>query len=116
MARFLYLSSHSIHVYINNKAYMERFHLLDFWKKLEKEKIDTHFILVHSHNENYGMLSTHFPNRTANWGECCSVEEKKTLLEILNHDKLLAFLTNQHHNLTHPKLITMPRGIKMNIL
>ena len=92
------------------QAYMERHHLLDQWRKLEKDKIDSPFILIHAHNENYGMLSTHFPNRTANWGICCSADEHKTLLEILNHDKLLLMLTNQHHNLSHPKLLTMPRG------
>jgi hypothetical protein len=92
------------------KAYMERHHLLDQWRRLEKDKIDTPFILIHSHNENYGILSTHFPNRTANWGICCSADELSTLTEILNHDKLLVMLTNQHHNLTHPKLLTMPRG------
>ena len=89
---------------------MERHHLLDQWRRLDKSKIDTPFILIHSHNENYGMLSTHFPNRTANWGVCCSKEEMETLNEILNHDKLLVMMTNQHHNLTHPKLLTMPRG------
>lgn len=93
---------------------MERHNLLDQWRSLDKSKIDTPFILIHSHNENYGILSTLFPNRTANWGICCNDEEQKTLLEILNHDKLIALLVGQHHNLTHPKLLTMPRGMPID--
>ena len=60
------------------------------------------------------MLSTYFPNRTAEWGTCCSDDETKTLLEILNHKKLLVLLTNQHHNMTHPKLLSIPRGLPLN--
>lgn len=89
---------------------MERHNLLTHWKNINSAEIDTPFILVHSHNENYGLLSTLLPNRTANWGICCSQEEYATLMDILNHNKTLLFLTNQHNNITHPKLLTMPRG------
>jgi hypothetical protein len=34
--------------------------------------------------------------------------------EILNHPKMLMFLHTQHHNLTHPKLVTIPRGISIS--
>jgi hypothetical protein len=30
---------------------------------------------------------------------------------MLDHPMLLALLTNQHHNLTHPKLLSLPRGM-----
>ena len=99
-----------LYPYRYSQSYMERHHLLTHWKNLDTADIDTPFILVHSHNENYGLLSTLFPNRTANWGICCSKSELATLMEILDHNKTLLFLTNQHSNITHPKLLTMPRG------
>lgn len=57
-----------------------------------------------------GLLSTYFPNRTAsNWGRCCSKYEYRMMKDILNHNKTLLFLINQHSNFSHPKLLTIPR-------
>jgi hypothetical protein len=111
LSDYIVCGSMPLKVYNCLKAYLWITHLLDQWKKLRKKRIDTPFILIHAHNENWGVLSTYFPNRTAEWGSCCSAEETKSLMEILNHKKLLMLLTNQHHNFTHPKLLSMPRGL-----
>ncbi len=73
-----------------------------------KDLIDTPFIVLHAGNENWGLFSTEFPNRTANWGDCC--EQYPMLRPFLDHPMTLAVLTNQHHNITHPKVISLPRG------
>ena len=40
---------------------------------------------------------------------CCSRYEYRMMKDILNHNKTLLFLVNQHSNFTHPKLLTIPR-------
>lgn len=83
-------------------------HLIRRWKEV-RDHIDSPFIVLHAGNENWGLLSTEFPNRTINWGKCC--DNYPEVMHILDHDKTVAFLTNQHHNLTHPKLLSLPRGL-----
>ena len=82
------------------------------WSRV-KNQIDVPFITVCALNENWGLLSTMFPNRTAAWGQCCEPQKEKLLYEFLNHDKTLMLITNQHHNMSHPKLLTIPRGIPL---
>jgi hypothetical protein len=80
------------------------------WQEV-KHDINTPYILMHSSNENWGLFSTIFPNRSVDWGKCCNTKETYFINEILNHNSTLLWLVNQHHNLTHPKLLTLPRGI-----
>jgi hypothetical protein len=93
---------------ILGEAHVQVPHLLRRWNEI-KTMIDTPFILLHAGNENWGIFSTEFPNRTASWTQCC--DDYPDLKELLNHPMTLAVLTNQHHNLTHPKVISLPRGI-----
>ncbi len=86
---------------------------LGHWWKI-KHLIDTPFVLLCQGNENWGCLSTFFPNRTASWGNCCGTNKYALLDEFLNHDKTLMIIINQHHNLTHPKILTLPRGIPIS--
>lgn len=74
-------------------------------------RIDTPFIAVCSLNENWGFLSTRFPNRTAGWGQCCVSKKDMLVYDFLNHEKTLMLITNQHTNVSHPKLLILPRGI-----
>eukprot|EP00606_Chrysophyceae_sp_TOSAG23-5_P001185 GSChrysophyteH2.ASY1.ANO1.1124.1 assembled CDS len=76
-----------------------------------KDKLDYPFIIMCSLNENWGVLSTNFPNRTAGWGACCNKPSDHTLHKFLAHDKTLMFVINQHSNISHPKLLTLPRGL-----
>jgi hypothetical protein len=86
---------------------------LNQWKAV-KNDIQTPFIALHSANENWGILSTYFPNRTIDWGTCCG-DETKDLMDFLNHPMTLMFMVGQHSNITHPKLITLPRGLPLPI-
>ena len=95
------------------EAIIERPHLYEYFDNIRNKYINKPFILLHGANENWGILSTEFPNRTANWGSCCIGEEER-LNTLLNHPKLLLFLVTQHHNITHPKLLTLPRGMALN--
>jgi hypothetical protein len=80
------------------------------WENV-KNNIQTPFIMLSSFNENWGLLSGLFPNRTTNWMPWPSRRAYAGLQQILNHNKTLLFLVNQHRNVTHPKLLTLPRGI-----
>jgi len=92
-------------------AFIDRSKFFKHWSRV-KDYIDIPFISICTLNENWGMLSTTFPNRTAKWGRCCDSHEKdKVVFEFLDHPKTLMLITNQHTNLSHPKLIIMPRGI-----
>lgn len=93
-------------------AIVEKHDVYRHWKAVRKE-ITKPFILLHGANENWGILSTLFPNRTVDWGEINPAEEKN-MLEILDHPQLVLFAVTQHHNMTHPKLLTLPRGMPLN--
>lgn len=94
-------------------AFIDRKQFLNHWRKV-KDRITTPFIAVCSLNENWGFLSTNFPNRTAGWGQCCEKTPHDRLIhDYLNHDKTLLLVTNQHTNISHPKLMIMPRGIPL---
>lgn len=96
------------------KALLHRDGLLVHWNK-SKHYIVKPFIALDTHDENWGLFSTHFPNRTAKWGHCCINEKADYLLpEFLNHNKTIMVLINQHSNITHPKIITTPRGLPQN--
>lgn len=89
-------------------AFIDRATFFRHWRKV-KNRIDTPFIAVCSLNENWGFLSTRFPNRTAGWGQCCQRPQDKIVYDFLNHDKTLMLATNQHTNVSHPKLLILPR-------
>lgn len=89
---------------------IERQHVFKHFNAVKKS-IDKPFIMLHGANENWGIFSTIFPNRTVDWGSCCA--DEKNVLNLLNHDKMVLFLATQHHNLTHPKLLTLPRGLAL---
>ena len=91
-------------------AFIDKNLFFRYWRNV-KNKIDLPFISICTLNENWGMLSTRFPNRTAGWGRCCDQPKDQIIQEFLDHPKTLMLVTNQHVNLSHPKLMIMPRGI-----
>eukprot|EP01031_Cornospumella_fuschlensis_P034902 gene34902-42268_t len=91
-------------------AFLDRNRFFGYWRKV-KNRIDFPFISVCTLNENWGFLSTYFPNRTAAWGKCCDNPRDAIVYEFLNHEKTLLLVTNQHVNISHPKLLIWPRGI-----
>jgi hypothetical protein len=94
------------------EAVIDRNKFLKMWQESSPQLTEP-FILLHSSNENWGLLSTLFPNRTADWGKCCQLPGSNLIYQFLDHPKTLMMLTNQHHNVTHPKLITLPRGVPL---
>jgi hypothetical protein len=36
------------------------------------------------------------------------------IYELLNHEKTVMLLVNQHYNMTHPKLLSLPRGVPLH--
>ena len=88
-----------------------------------KVKFTRKFVGVGNMDENWGYLSTHILNRTASWGftlsPCgCPLESRSSLEEIktfLDDPFLIMLLVNQHHNVTHPKVVSLPRGIETDV-
>lgn len=93
-------------------AFIDRNLFFKYWRSV-KDRIDLPFISICTLNENWGMLSTRFPNRTAGWGRCCDQAKDSVVHEFLDHPKTLMLVTNQHVNISHPKLMIMPRGIPL---
>ena len=95
-------------------VFITRPDFLKHWAAV-KEKIDTPFVAMCVLNENWGFLSTMFPNRTAGWGKCCDKRDAmhKNLYDFLDHKKTLMLVVGQHHNISHPKVITVPRGLPL---
>jgi hypothetical protein len=93
-------------------AFIDKHVFFRHWRKALTQQIVTPFIAVCSLNENWGFLSTKFPNRTASWGQCCASSPKDAIImDYLNHEKTLMLVTNQHTNVSHAKLLILPRGI-----
>jgi hypothetical protein len=76
-----------------------------------KQNITSPFILISVNNENWGFLSTHVPNRTKAFEYCCDRENMEKIINFFNDDKVLMVVINQHSNISHPKLLTMPLGL-----
>lgn len=71
------------------EAVVERSHLLELWKPFAAALRGTPYVVLHAANENWGRLSTFFPNRTINWGDCC---EGGDLTAFLDHPSLLLYM------------------------
>jgi hypothetical protein len=95
-------------------VFMKREDFFSEWAVL-KDKIDTSFVTMCALNENWGFLSTMFPNRTAGWGKCCEKTNfaHKDLYDFLDHKKTLMLVVGQHSNISHPKILTIPRGVPL---
>lgn len=89
---------------------LEKF--ISMWRA-NKDNIRTPFVVMYVNNENWGWLSTFFPNRTAPWG----FDEdglQQNVYEFLDHPMTVGLITNQHHNYSHPKIIPLPLGLAGN--
>jgi len=70
--------------------------------------VKKHILLSHM-NENWGAVSTHVPNRTIDWGQPSCLNE---ILAYVNHNNTLAVFTVQHQAFDHPKVHSIPLGVK----
>ena len=80
---------------------------LKYWDSV-RDDIDIPFIAFQAWDINIGALSSGFPMRTKEWGP---YYQEKLLRSFLDHNKTVMLLVNQHSNITHPKIITIPLGI-----
>lgn len=91
--------------------------------KLMKEgkfKLKRKVIGIGSMDENWGWLSTHILNRTCLWGvglgkdprESPYMYQTEQIKPFLDDPNLVMLAVNQHHNVTHPKVISIPRGME----
>lgn len=80
----------------------------------ETNGVRRHVLFSHF-NENWGAFSTTVPNRTVNWGNWegqfkpCKSED---LWWYLNHTNVSAIFTLTHQWLDHPKVLSLPLGLK----
>ena len=86
--------------------------------KLEKKR---KFVAIGQLEQNWGFASSHFLNRTAAWGfsfipgkGVFNADQTKELQAFLDHECLVMLVVNQHHNISHPKIISLPRGVPPN--
>jgi hypothetical protein len=76
---------------------------------------------IGSMDENWGWLSTYFVNRTVPWALSLSKHPNpwskdfpycnEYMARVLDDPNLVALFINQHHNCTHPKVVSVPLGI-----
>ena len=85
----------------------------------KKVDIPRKVVAVGCMDENWGWASTHFLNRTASWGlgivdtnpfRSTNFPDDE-LKQFLDNPNLIMLLVNQHHNITHPKVVSIPRGM-----
>ena len=81
------------------------------------------FIAFPDVDENFGFLSTHFLNRTTAWHLSLAAQmphdrvyvpkngQYEEVQAFLNHPKLIMLVINQHTNISHSKVISIPLGI-----
>ena len=91
---------------------IDRGDFLNRWRSIQHE-IDTPFMAMCQGNENWGWLSTMFPNRTAKWGACCNKPADMVLYDFLEDKNTLMLIINQHSNVSHPKILNIPRGLPL---
>ena len=79
-------------------------------------------VAVGNMDENWGWLSTYFLNRTVPWAlsfdshdDPFSTEYRtpqQQVQDILDNDNIVALVVSQHHNISHPKVISLPLGLE----
>ena len=85
--------------------------ILRLWDKQKASiPMDERFMLVTNLNENWGFLSSSFPGRTSAWGRV-DFEKYPALKSFLDDPRLLLLAIGQHNNISHPKVLMLPRGL-----
>jgi hypothetical protein len=83
-------------------------------------KIPRSFVGIGLMDENWGWLSTYFLNRTALWATNLDMDNNfkyfsdkfpdAEMKPFLDDERLVMLLVNQHNNISHPKVISLPLG------
>jgi len=114
MSGFMKYSGHSKDFLRGRFIGFEGVGLRDILRLWDKQKaqigMDERFILVTNLNENWGFLSSSFPGRTSAWGRV-DFEKFPALQSFLDDPRLLLLAIGQHSNISHPKVLMLPRGL-----
>lgn len=75
-------------------------------------------------DENWGWLSTYFLNRTVPWALSFDSHDdpfskdyrtpQQQVQTILDNANIVALVVSQHHNISHPKVISLPLGLEQS--
>ena len=87
----------------------------------KKMKLSRKIVAIGSMDENWGWLSTYFLNRTVPWATSFTGEGDplnknfqfghEQIKPFLDDPNLIMLVVSQHHNVSHPKVISMPLGL-----
>ena len=80
------------------------------WSEV-KDDLNTKFIAVILTNKDWGWLSSYAAGRTLDIDRCCVKQGDELLQQFLDDDRTLMVVVNQHSNLAHPKILTIPAGV-----
>lgn len=82
-------------------------------------------VVIGNADENWGWLSTYFLNRTVPWAMSFTDADnpfkpgfkypQQQVQHILDNENIVALFVSQHHNITHPKVISMPLGLEASM-
>lgn len=82
-----------------------------------KENIPGEVVVIGCMDSNWGYLSTNMMNRSVYWkkhlgpgGREKHLTSQQLLQPFLDNPKVLMMVVSGHHNITHPKLVSMPLG------
>lgn len=88
----------------------------------EKAEFKSKIVGLGLPNENWGWASSYFLNRSVTWGLAMDrspltpysnawMYPDEYLRSFLDKEELIVMIVNQHHNLTHPKVLSTPLGV-----
>lgn len=66
------------------------------------------FTVLAGNNENWGLFSTWYPNRTARWREAITNKFRDVIETFLDCPEVNLVYHYQHFNFTHPKIVPLP--------
>jgi len=101
---------------IKTMSYHPR-HLLSALRK-GQERFPRKFVAIGNMDENWSWCGTAITNRTASWSFTFSrklgpfrADQLKEIRPFLDNPNVIMLVVNQHHNISHPKVISIPRGV-----
>ena len=77
------------------------------WIEAQSRVIGRKFTLVAGGNDNWGFLSTWYPNRTVNWRKWTPLLSEM-INTFLDSPEVNLLFHEQHFNFTHPKIVPLP--------
>ena len=83
---------------------------LQEWSHVRSD-IAVKYIVIVLTDPDWGWLSSYIKGRTLDKGRCCREEGDELLQQFLDDQNLLLLVVNQHTTISHPKILSLPRGL-----